>query len=191
MTILIGIDPGFRNIGVAFYHQELKEIISWNHIEPKGYYETEVLIDAVQKVREYIARVQKELLSERIDAVIIEQPYFNSSVKWSNQIVETVGALKYYVANELRTSIYTLSATEVKKAYLGPGKHTKAQIKKIVGADFKIKFKANEDHAADAIMIAVVGGERLETCLDLAVNRSEAHWINSKTQTLQLGHCLI
>lgn len=154
--MIIGIDPGVKNIGVAVIDSALRvqSVHYWSVVDPEhvGY------PNIVSQFSDLVNSTTN-LAGDR-PSIYIEKPFFTAMTLARNiRTLEVIGLLKYAAyqrCNITAENITMLSPASIKKQVTGNGRADKAAV--IQGV--KDLFKQTRDfnsHEADALAVAYSG----------------------------------
>lgn len=138
--LILGIDPGVNNIGIAVINFTSFKIKKHDCITWSGKYVT---------VLDYFTDL---LTKYAISSVGIEKPFFTPQTLPKNiRTLEIIGIIKMLCELENKPIIDYSPAT-IKKVFTGDGRASKEDI--IVEVETKFQCKDINNHTADAIAIA-------------------------------------
>jgi Holliday junction resolvasome RuvABC endonuclease subunit len=145
--MILGIDPGINNIGIAFLEHSpslhIKESYLYTIPKPEhiGYIE----------FSEYFT----QLTSRDLQFVGIEKPFFTPMTLANNiRTLEVIGLMKYILYCNGHTNITMLSPATIKKTATGNGRAKKPEIITAMETMFSIDLK-NNSHIADALACGI------------------------------------
>lgn len=137
--IIVGIDPGINNIGVAHFDTDTNKVLYTGIVQWYGSYE-----------QVYLALAAAVALPP-FD-IAIETPFFTSKTLQHNvRTLEIIGLLKM-LAEKIKCPLTQYSPPTIKKEFTGNGRASKEDIIEEVQRKFNLRL--NTSHEADAVAIA-------------------------------------
>ena len=148
--IVLGIDPGFGRIGygVIQYVKNKYHVLEYGCIttETNSYFPTR-LMKIEKDLEDIISRY-------KIDAVSIEELYFNTNSKTAIKVAEARGVILNTIAkNDI--DIFEYTPLQAKLAIVGYGRADKIQVKNMVKQFLGLEKMPKLDDTTDALAIAI------------------------------------
>jgi crossover junction endodeoxyribonuclease RuvC len=150
MSIILGIDPGLSSTGYGIIQVKSNKYI---HLTD-GVIKTSSKDNTGTRLGR-IYHCLTELIKEfKPDEAGVEKIFFANNAKTALPVAEAKGVILYCLAhNHIHCCEYT--PLEVKQALIGRGKADKYQVKQMVKMLFRLANPPKEEHAADALAIAL------------------------------------
>ncbi len=148
--IVLGIDPGFARLGYGIidYSSCRYKVLEYGTISTKA---GEPFHDRLKKISYDL----KEIISRyKIDAVAIEELFFNTNTKTAIHVAEARGAILLTLAEE-NIDIHEYTPLQVKQAVVGYGRADKLQVKDMVKRLLKLEKMPKLDDTTDALGLSI------------------------------------
>ena len=154
--IILGIDPGTRNMGYALISLEKGKIslVEAGLIKIKA--------DELQhQIPQMVEAFESIFKNHKIDEVAMEDIFYAHNPKTTIKLAQFRGAIMLKLLQEYgQFSEYT--ALQVKKALTGKGKASKEQVNFMVKRLLNIKKEIKPLDISDAIAVAITHSQRLK-----------------------------
>ncbi|HEY5192631.1 MAG TPA: crossover junction endodeoxyribonuclease RuvC [Solirubrobacteraceae bacterium] len=148
--IVLGIDPGLANTGYGVVEREGTRLSAL----AGGVIETAPGL-AIERRLAKIAIGVRELLSKyECDAMALEQLYFGQNVHSAFAVGQARG-VTMLAAGERGIPCFSYTPQQVKSAVCGHGRAAKDQVARMVQALLALPQMPTDDHASDALAVAV------------------------------------
>jgi crossover junction endodeoxyribonuclease RuvC len=153
--IILGIDPGTRNMGYALLNFEKGKI---------SLFEAGLIKITAGKLQEQIPQMLEAFegifLKHKIDEVAMEDIFYAHNPKTTIKLAQFRGAIMLMILQQFgKFNEYT--ALQVKKALTGNGKASKEQVAFMVKRLLNIKKKIKPLDITDAIAVAITHSQRV------------------------------
>jgi len=154
--IILGIDPGSRNLGYCLLEFDGKNM----HLIEAGLLKikTSILQEQIVELAEGFDVILK---GHHVDEVAIEDIFFAFNPKTVLKLAQFRGALSLKILQEIGY-FYEYTPLQVKKALTGNGKATKEQVAFMVKRILGIKKEIKPLDITDAIAIAMTHAQRVK-----------------------------
>lgn len=150
METIIGIDPGYRNVGWAILQQDESRSYGTPTIIDAGSIETEGKEIAV--CLDEIDRDMTELLQLfSVTSSAIETPFFDRNIPTAGNVHQAAGIITLHLFRATQKPPIALHQAQW-KSWCGSGRASKSDIKDFVRSIFD--WDCHTDHESDAIAIA-------------------------------------
>lgn len=149
---ILGIDPGFADVGWGIVEQEPKDRAP-RHLD-HGVIKTRTSDSIARRLHVIYTDLSKIIDRYNPDAVAIEQLFFAANVKTAIVVAQGRGAAILATA-EADVPLSEYSPPQIKQALVGQGRASKQQIQGMVRAILHLAEIPKPDHAADALAIAL------------------------------------
>lgn len=146
---VIGIDPGLGHAGYAVVEQASGSIttLELGTFEPSAR-------DASSKLAELRKSLVGLVATRRPDAMAVERLFVNQNRRTASRVGQASG-VALLVAAEHGIPVFEYTPSEVKRAVVGNGAATKAQVQYMVRAILGLGDQKLEPDAADALALAI------------------------------------
>ncbi|MFO7889705.1 MAG: crossover junction endodeoxyribonuclease RuvC [bacterium] len=148
--VILGIDPGLRNIGYGLIDSEnnsIKKISSGNFsINPK--------LSFPERLKKIYDHVQYLLDDYDPDVMAIENVFVNKNAKVSLKLGHARGVIILAVAKR-GIPITEYSPREIKKSIVGVGRASKTQVQAMVSQILRINNIKLQEDEADGLAVAI------------------------------------
>ncbi|MDD5438084.1 MAG: crossover junction endodeoxyribonuclease RuvC [Patescibacteria group bacterium] len=164
--LVLGVDPGFGRTGLGVVRIEGSKMIHVWH----SCIETDVHEDfacRLQAIRSVLDQVVKEYQPE---VAVVEKLFFQTNVSTAINVGMARGVVLLVLA-DANLPVVELTPNEVKQSVAGYGSADKKQMQAMVTRLLNLKSVPKPDDAADALAIAMAGGQVFLTQKRLASNR--------------------
>jgi crossover junction endodeoxyribonuclease RuvC len=153
--IILGIDPGTRNMGYALLNFEKGKI---------SLFEAGLIKITAGKLQEQIPQMLEAFegifLKHKIDEVAMEDIFYAHNPKTTIKLAQFRGAIMLMILQQFgKFNEYT--ALQVKKALTGNGKASKEQVAFMVKRLLNIKKEIKPLDITDAIAVAITHSQRV------------------------------
>jgi crossover junction endodeoxyribonuclease RuvC len=169
--IVLGIDPGLANTGYGVVARDGPRFAALDG----GVIETRTGVAAEQRLAQIVTRVRDLLDEHECDAMALEQLYFGQNAHSAFAVGQARG-VAMLAAGERGIPCFSYTPQQVKSAVCGNGRAAKDQVARMVQALLALPEIPAEDHAADALAVAVchVNGAPLAGALVSALQSAGA-----------------
>jgi len=141
MSLILGIDTGKANIGLASYDTTSKEVICYPN-------------QRVDMLKDYYKVFKDFIFNNEFDICCFEKPFFTSQTLNRNiKTLEVIGIQKLVCEQEF-LPYYEVSPKSVKKHMTGNGNAKKDAVIESVNNMFNLQINDKNSHMADAVAIA-------------------------------------
>ena len=148
--IVIGIDPGTANTGFGVVRTSGERMVALDG----GVIETPSDLSVEMRLGRLHESLGELIRWHEPKAMALEDLFFGKNVASALSVGEARGVAMLAAAkHDLRCFDYTPQA--VKKAVCGSGSADKGQVQRMVGALLSLPEPPKEDHAADALAVAI------------------------------------
>ena len=148
--IVLGIDPGYGRVGYG--------VIDYTKNKYKAIEYGSITTEANSPLPKRLHKIELELRGiisrYKIDAVSIEDLYFNNNSKTAIKVAEARGVILNTVESE-HIPIYEYTPLHAKLAIVGYGRAEKIQVKNMVKEFLKLDKMPKLDDTTDALAIAI------------------------------------
>ena len=148
--IVIGVDPGLAATGFGVVARRGARLVALDG----GVVRTGPGTPEELRLAEIFARLGALLDEHRPAALAIEQLYFGRNVRSALAVGQARGAV-LLAAGQRGVDCAAYTPQQVKAAVCGGGGAAKAQVQRMVGALLSLPEPPREDHAADALAVAI------------------------------------
>jgi Holliday junction resolvasome RuvABC endonuclease subunit len=150
--MIIGIDPGVNNIGIAVLDDKAENVVStflWGIQKPQLYGYDKFVADLYDLIKSL-------KLDKQTALVAIEKPFFTPKTLANNiGTLEVIGLIKYALYGQIKQeNLIMLSPASIKKTMTGKGNANKELVIEAVKAKYPTAKDNSIHHIADAIAIA-------------------------------------
>jgi len=142
MVIVLGIDPGTANTGYGVVMTRGAQM---------GALDGGVIHESLVGIH---ARVTELIAEYELDAVAVEDLFFNRNVRSAMAVSETRGVV-LLAAAQAGVPCFSYTPQAIKKSVCGSGSAAKDQVQRMVGALLGLPAPPEPDHAADALAVAI------------------------------------
>jgi crossover junction endodeoxyribonuclease RuvC len=148
--ILLGIDPGFADMGYGVIDTERGK----SRCIAYGSVKTAASEPIVKRLARIYDRLSEIILAHRPEAVAIEKLFFSTNVKTAMLVAEARGVIRLCVEKH-GLPCTEFSPADVKIAVSGHGAAAKPEVQKMVRVLLSLKETPKPDDAADALALAL------------------------------------
>ena len=150
MVIVLGIDPGTANtgFGVVLNRGQRLAALDGGVIGTPSDEPIEVRLATIH------ARVAELIEEYQPDAVAVEDLFFGSNARSAFAVGQARGVV-LLAAGTAGIPCFSYTPQAVKQAVCGSGRAAKDQVQRMVGALLALPEVPAEDHAADALAVAI------------------------------------
>ncbi len=148
--IVLGIDPGFAIVGYGLinYKNNKYNVIEYGSITT---HQSMPFNKRLVKIAEDLESIIKRY---EIEAVSIEELFFNNNVTTGIQVAEARGVILYTLEKN-NIKVYEYTPVEIKQSVTGSGRADKLQMKRMVKDYLKLEKMPKLDDTTDALAAAV------------------------------------
>lgn len=148
--IVMGIDPGFARIGYGIlnYENDKYKVIEYGSIT------TEAGIKFSRRLYKIADELEKLLQKYKVDAVAIEDLFFNTNTKTAINVAQARGVI-LYILEKNSINIFEYTPLQIKQALVGYGRADKIQIMNMVKSDLHLEKMPKLDDTTDALAMAI------------------------------------
>ena len=151
---ILGIDPGTTRIGYGIVLSEKGNFSAGSfgciNLEKEAPEDRFVLFGE---------KLEKILMTERPDFVVLEEVFFSKNKKTALQVSEMRGIIKY-IARKAELPVREYTPNEVKQAVSTHGTASKKEVQKMVIMLLGLVEVPGPDDVADALAVALCGAAR-------------------------------
>jgi crossover junction endodeoxyribonuclease RuvC len=148
--IVLGIDPGLASTGYGVVARRDGRLVALDG----GVIETPAELPRERRLANIHAQIEALIAEHEPDAMALEELYFGQNVKTAFAVGHARGATMLAAGQRgIPCSGYT--PQQVKSAVCGSGRAEKAQVMRMVTALLGLEAEPREDHAADALAVAI------------------------------------
>jgi crossover junction endodeoxyribonuclease RuvC len=156
--IVLGVDPGISNLGLAVVEGDAKKA----SLHYAGAVTTRAHEPAPLRAGRLFEAVEALIQAHAPEAVAIEAQYFYRQNERAFQVGWGFGAV-LIAAHRAGLAVFAYGPMQVKKALVGHGRADKAQVAFMVRALLGLKQTPASSHAADALAVALTHLAHLRT----------------------------
>ena len=149
--IILGIDPGIALMGYGVLRVE--GVQSFRLLDC-GVVQTEAGVALPRRLRTIFDGVCYLIEKYAVDAVAVEELFFNKNVKTALTVAHARGAILTAAIKHL-DAIYEYTPLQIKQAVVGYGRADKLQVQQMVKILLKLDRVPKPDDAADAVAVAL------------------------------------
>ena len=153
--IVLGIDPGLANTGYGVVRLRSGTLAALDG----GVVLTAAGIAAELRLATIHASIGELIDLHRPDAVALEQLYFGQNVRTAFAVGQARGVVMA-AAGARGVPCHSYTPQQVKGAVCGSGRAAKDQVGRMVAAILSLPEPPREDHAADALAVAICHANR-------------------------------
>lgn len=148
--IVLGIDPGIAIVGygVLNYTGNSFQVLDYGVIRTKSD------LDYPRRLEIVYNGVRDLLTKYEIQAVAIEELFFNNNAKTAISVAQARGVIAL-AAQQQGKPLYEYTPLQVKQGVCGYGRADKKQIQEMVRVLLKLQEIPKPDDAADALAVAI------------------------------------
>ena len=148
--IILGIDPGFAIVGYGIinYTNNKYNVLEYGSITTHKDMEFN---KRLVKIAEDLESILKKY---KIDAVSIEELFFNNNVTTGIPVAEARGVILYTLEKN-NIKVYEYTPMQIKQSVTGSGRADKLQMKRMVKDYLKLEIMPKLDDTTDALAAAV------------------------------------
>src|SRR4051794_41552550 len=150
MVVVLGIDPGTAHTGYGVVHARGARMAALDG----GEIATGPADPLERRLTRIHARVCDLISEHRPDAVAIEELYFGRNVRTAFAVGQARGVV-LLSAGMAGVPCFAYTPQQAKQAVCGPGGAPKEQVQRMVGALPSLPEPPADDHAADALAVAI------------------------------------
>jgi crossover junction endodeoxyribonuclease RuvC len=148
--IVLGIDPGLASTGYGVVARRGGRLVALDG----GVIETPAELPRERRLANIHAQIEALIDEHEPDAMALEELYFGQNVKTAFAVGHARGATMLAAGQRgIPCSGYT--PQQVKSAVCGSGRADKTQVMRMVTALLGLEAEPREDHAADALAVAI------------------------------------
>eukprot|EP01047_Picozoa_sp_COSAG01_P000488 COSAG01_NODE_9_length_43729_cov_66.133463_25_plen_164_part_00 len=149
---ILGIDPGYAIVGVAFIEFNNNRFVSLHHSALK----TAAKQAISTRILSLADQLRPLLKSYQPEGVAIESLFFNTNTTTAIDVAQARGAL-LLCCEQFGLSPISFTPLQVKAAVCGYGAATKKQVEYMVQRLYALKQAPKPDDVTDALAVAVCG----------------------------------
>lgn len=146
---VIGVDPGLTRAGFGVVEERAGRLVALAfgtfHASGAG---------PAEQLASLGARVKEAIRAHRPEAMAVERLYFNRNVRTAIRVGQASGVL-LAAAGEAGVPVFEYGPLEVKRAVVGVGNATKAQVEFMVRRLLGLAGHPDTPDAADALALAI------------------------------------
>ncbi len=147
---VLGIDPGIAIVGYGIIDFDGRSYRTVDY----GVINTPAKLGYAQRIKMLYDAMEQILEEYHIDAVAIEELFFNQNTKTAITVAQARGALVLAVMNK-HIELFEYTPLQVKQSICGYGRADKRQVQEMVQRLLSLKELPKPDDAADALAIAI------------------------------------
>ncbi|KGQ21315.2 crossover junction endodeoxyribonuclease RuvC [Thermus filiformis] len=149
MTVL-GVDPGITHLGLGVVREEGKTF----HFLHAEVVKTRADEPAPARVGRLYERLEETARRYGVEAIAVEEQFFYRQNELAFKVGWAMGAV-FLVAHGLGVPVFGYGPMQVKRALVGHGHADKESVARMVARFLSLKEAPREDHATDALAIAL------------------------------------
>lgn len=153
--IVLGVDPGIANTGYGVVRSEGAKLVAVQF----GVIETRAAAPLEQRLAEVFSDIGDLIESFQVDAVAVEDLYFGANVSSALAVGQARGVV-LLAAGQRGVPVRAYTPQQVKAAVCGVGRADKQQVARMVARLLGLAAAPRQDHAADALAVAVCDTSR-------------------------------
>jgi crossover junction endodeoxyribonuclease RuvC len=154
-VIVLGIDPGLANTGYGVVQRRAGNLVALDG----GVIHTPSESARERRLADIHAAIAALLDEHRPDAVALEELYFGQNVRTAFAVGHARGAAML-AAGQRGVPCAGYTPQQVKGAVCGNGRAGKDQVARMVTALLALEREPGEDHASDALAVAICHANR-------------------------------
>lgn len=149
-SVVLGVDPGTGVTGYGVVRSEQRQLIplDFGCIRPKA------RLTPGEKYRQIFEGVTHLVETHRPDAVAVETQYIDKNVQSALKLGRAQGII-VLVAALHEIPVFEYAPTKAKRAVVGIGRASKAQVQAMVQRLLRLSKLPQPDDAADALALAI------------------------------------
>ncbi|HBL83505.1 MAG: crossover junction endodeoxyribonuclease RuvC [Clostridiales bacterium GWF2_38_85] len=148
--IILGIDPGLATIGYGI----ISSVKGKHHPIEYGTVRTKPRTLLEHRLEKIYDDIEKIIVRHKIDAVSIEEVFFNTNVTTAIDVCQARGVI-LLAATKHGIPIYEYTPLQVKQAVVGYGRAEKQQIIYMTKLLLNLAESVKPDDTADALALAI------------------------------------
>ncbi|HUA75740.1 MAG TPA: crossover junction endodeoxyribonuclease RuvC [Solirubrobacteraceae bacterium] len=148
--IVLGIDPGLASTGYGVVARRGGRLLALDG----GVIQTPAELARERRLADIHAEIEALIATHEPDAMALEELYFGQNVKTAFAVGHARGAAML-AAGQRGVPCSGYTPQQVKSAVCGSGRADKAQVMRMVTALLGLEAEPREDHAADALAVAI------------------------------------
>ena len=152
--IILGIDPGFGITGYGLIEADPGDIQKITLLEA-GVLRAPKSMDFAGRLREIYERMVELVNEFRPSSMAVEDIYSSQAFPRSSIAIGHVRGVALLAASQKKIPVFSYFPRQVKKALVGNGNATKAQVQRMVENTFALEEASRPDDLTDAIAIAL------------------------------------
>ena len=150
MVIVLGIDPGTAHTGYGVVLARGPELAALDG----GVLHTDAADSQERRLAQIHAHVESLIDEHAPDAMALEDLFFGHNAQSAFAVGQARGVM-LLAAGQAGIPCFSYTPQAIKKAVCGSGRADKGQIQRMVGALLKLPSPPEQDHAADALAVAI------------------------------------
>ena len=155
MVVVLGIDPGTANTGFGVVLSRWQTLAALDG----GVISTAPSEPLERRLARIYARVCDLIAEHEPSAVAVEDIFFGRNARTAFAVGQARGAVMLS-AGLAGIPCFSYTPQAVKQAVCGSGRAEKAQVQRMVGSLLALEEPPREDHAADALAVAICHANR-------------------------------
>ncbi|HTW11902.1 MAG TPA: crossover junction endodeoxyribonuclease RuvC [Solirubrobacteraceae bacterium] len=153
--IVLGVDPGIANTGYGVVRSEGSRLDAIQY----GVIETRAAAPLEQRLWEVFSDIGDLMERFQVDGVAVEDLYFGANVSSALAVGQARGVV-LLAAGQRSVPVRAYTPQQVKAAVCGVGRADKQQVARMVTRLLGLTAVPKQDHAADALAVAVCDTSR-------------------------------
>jgi crossover junction endodeoxyribonuclease RuvC len=150
MVVVLGIDPGTAHTGYGVVLARGRELAALDG----GVLHTEATDTQEQRLAEIHAHIDGLIEKHAPEAMAVEDLFFGHNAQSAFAVGQARGVM-LLAAGQAGIPCFSYTPQAIKKAVCGSGRAEKEQIQRMVSALLKLPAPPRQDHAADALAVAI------------------------------------
>ncbi|MEJ7717091.1 MAG: crossover junction endodeoxyribonuclease RuvC [Thermoleophilaceae bacterium] len=155
MVIVLGIDPGTANTGFGVVVSSGSRLAALDG----GVIGTRAGERLERRLAKIHAQVSDLIAEHRPTALAVEDIFFGQNARTAFAVGQARGAV-LLSAGAAGVPCFSYTPQAVKQAVCGSGRAEKSQVQRMVGSLLSLAAPPEEDHAADALAVAICHANR-------------------------------
>jgi len=155
MVIVLGIDPGTANTGFGVVVSSGSRLAALDG----GVIGTEAGERLERRLAKIHAQVSDLIAEHRPTALAVEDIFFGQNARTAFAVGQARGAV-LLSAGAAGVPCFSYTPQAIKQAVCGSGRAEKSQVQHMVGSLLALTAPPEEDHAADALAVAICHANR-------------------------------
>jgi crossover junction endodeoxyribonuclease RuvC len=150
MKIILGIDPGLKNIGYGLIKSHNSKCCYISH----DAFTTNSDLEIGDRLLEIYNKIIEIIHINKPDEAGVESLFFARNIKTAIPVAQARGVIMLALAKE-GVKIFEYTPLTIKQSVAGNGRAEKSQIQEVVRIILGLKNIPKPNHAADALAVAI------------------------------------